>query len=75
MTAIKNKGRNPLVVHTKTGSKTVLPGASIDAEFDDNEIKSMRGHPDIDFGAKKSKDDDGDKTPPAPPGLPPVGDK
>lgn len=70
MTKVTNNGRNPAVVHTLTGSKVVLPGASIDDEFNEAEIKSMEKHPDYEVGGSKK----GKKEEPAGlPGMPGLG--
>lgn len=67
MTKVTNNGRNPAVVHTLAGSKVVLPGASIEDEFSEAEIKSMKSHPDYDVGGKGKKSDKDDVA-----GLPPM---
>lgn len=61
MTKVTNNGRNPALVHTKAGSKVVLPGGSIDDDFTDAEVKAMKSHPDYKVGGKEEK---------APAGLP-----
>lgn len=69
MTTVTNNSRNPAIVHTKSGAKTILPGGSIDDEFTDEEIKAMSGHPDYEVDGKKAKGKKDDKTVPGLPGL------